>query len=70
MLLRTSSHAIRIVVSDASQIENAIDEAVQSLIEGASARKCGILVVRRDGGHYEVKVDETVAFGQTLEVRN
>ncbi|MEV7604205.1 hypothetical protein AB0N65_02055 [Paenarthrobacter sp. NPDC089322] len=60
---------IRLSFSQANEIHDGLDRAVDALIESAAAdANCGILVTRHEPGTYTVALDESVPFGQTHEV--
>ncbi|MGP0222297.1 hypothetical protein [Paenarthrobacter sp. NCHU4564] len=64
----TAEREIRLSFSNASEVHDGLDRAVDALIESAGAdANCGILVTRHEPGTYTVALDESVPFGQTHE---
>ncbi|MFI2565221.1 hypothetical protein ACIPY3_15825 [Paenarthrobacter sp. NPDC089714] len=64
----TAEREIRLSFSEAGEIHDGLDRAVDTLIESAAAEaNCGILVTRHEPGTYTVALDESVPFGQTHE---
>lgn len=68
MSMTTRGQAVHIEVSDASQLQESLSNAVKSLIQIAAENKCGILVTRYSDRSYGAAVDPGVAFGETREV--
>lgn len=66
--MSTTERKIQLLFSRADQIQDGIDQAVQTLIESTNASGgCGILVTRHEPGAYTVALDESVPFRQVRE---
>lgn len=61
--------SIQLYFSSGDELQRGLDAAVESLINAAMLDgRCGILVTRHQPGNYTVALDESVPFGETLEV--
>ena len=54
---------LEVHVKEASEVDNALEQAIQVVLKAASEHRTGILVTRIDTGRYIVRAHPAVPFG-------
>lgn len=64
---QASSGVVEVRIDDATDIDNALDEAVAAVKESAMRHRTGILVTKTGPGRYTVRAHPAVPFGLTRQ---